>query len=91
MQRDIIAYRVSFGHLSTSLTMNDWEQFEARLLASIPYRFRYNLEDIIRAFHDSKNMLQIYIRALQGASLTGLGTTDELTVVAFGSFGRLDV
>jgi hypothetical protein len=66
------------------------DEFERRLLAGIPYRFRQDVESILQSFHDSRVMLGVYRRAVESSSLSTHSMRSNLSVVAFGSFGRLD-
>jgi hypothetical protein len=71
--------------------MQELQQLERRLLAGIPYRYRYEVEAILRAFQQSVVMLEVYSQAVRVATPAKVGeTVPNPIVVAFGSFGRLD-
>jgi hypothetical protein len=77
--------------LNKYLMVSNLQSLERQLLAVIPYRFRYEVEAILRAFQQSHVMLDIYAQALAVAKLPLIkGKPVCPMAIAFGSFGRLD-
>ncbi|MFT3880277.1 MAG: hypothetical protein QM703_11525 [Gemmatales bacterium] len=70
--------------------MLELDQYHDRLRTSIPYRYRYEVESILRAFHHSHVMLEVYTQGLKSILNTEEFAAFNPVVIAFGSFGRLD-
>src|SRR5512145_3218145 len=69
--------------------MRDCSVFEGQLLGGIPYRSRYSVENALRSFQASNVMLHVYSEAVLSAKPPQLDGRPP-TVIAFGSFGRMD-
>src|SRR4051812_34621592 len=85
-QKLLVAFDCSWFYLICQ--MRDCSYFENRLLAGIPYSERYGIESILRSFQSSQVMLNMLQRAVE--SIRTPASIASYSLVAFGSFGRLD-
>ena len=69
--------------------MRHCQHFESRLISSVPYHTRYGVETTLQSITASRVMLG-NLQAEVKHSFTKVKNADEIIVVAFGSYGRLD-